>query len=127
MQICNFIWLQHDLSTYSNGIWYGTNSKLRLSGLPLNKYYPRKDEAAAKKEPGKQLLKRPVMDTQPKQLDESLCTKPVLRVVNHVDGFRTLTTKTRILQTLKNYYANLKDLDKQVEPVLEPSGSNYQS
>jgi hypothetical protein len=52
--------------------------------------------------------------------------KPVLRVVNHIDGFKTLSKKTNILQTLKNYYTNLKDLDK-VEAVLEPNSQNYQT
>ena len=47
--------------------------------------------------------------------------KPVLRVVNHIDGFPGLTKKTNILITLKNYYTNLKDLDKLVEPVGEPN------
>ena len=34
--------------------------------------------------------------------------KPILRVVNHIDGFNILTKKTNILKTLKEFYENLK-------------------
>ena len=35
--------------------------------------------------------------------------KAILRIVNHMDNFKTLTMKTSIISTLKNYYGHLKD------------------
>lgn len=32
-----------------------------------------------------------------------------MRIVNHIDGIKTITTKTGILNSLRNYYNKLKD------------------
>lgn len=35
--------------------------------------------------------------------------KPVMRIVNHIDGIKYIGTKTGMLSSLKNYYGHLKD------------------
>lgn len=32
-----------------------------------------------------------------------------MRIVNHIDGIKTITTKTGILNSLRNYYIKLRD------------------
>lgn len=84
-QISNVVWKQNDLSTFANHIWETTNSKLRQNNFWLNKVQRENGFAMASKEQSEKF-------------------KSIIRIVNHVDGFRSITTKTGILNQLRNYY-----------------------
>ena len=105
-QISNLIWRQNDLTTYTNGIWESSNTKLRQNGFWLNKVY--KDHLPPEKQATAENI------------------RPVLRVVNHIDNFKSITTKTGIITSLRNYYGRLKDkiaiLDGTENPYNLPYG-----
>ncbi len=46
-------------------------------------------------------------------------------MVNHIDGFGTLTKKTNILQTLRSYYIMLKD--NEIERLRKKEQESYQT
>ena len=99
-QIANLIWRQNDLTTYTNGIWENTNSKLRYNGFWINKV---NKDALAKEDPA--------VVAQ---------IKPVLRIVNHIDSFKSITTKTGIIGSLRNYYGHLKDKILELDGTVNP-------